>query len=191
MKKAIAFIPLFVSMLCDGQLSDREIRILKDGKAVLDSSPVYQLPFEKGKKYFLIQAYNSGFSHKNELSLDFRVKKGSAICAARAGRVIEIKQDSEVGGLKESYLSQGNHVIILHEDSSKAFYWHLAPNGVLIQLGDTVTAGQVIGLSGDTGYSAFPHLHFQVVDNAGKELATRFFTRKRILYLRPGKYYRS
>lgn len=190
MKTYCTFLSMFITMLSFAQLTDSEIRTLKDGKTFMDTSHIYQLPFENGKRYFLIQAYNSSFSHKEELSLDFKMKKESVICAARAGRVIEIKKDSEEGGLKESYLSQGNHIIILHEDGSKAYYWHLSPDGVSVQLDDSVKAGQAIGLSGDTGYSAFPHLHFQVIDINGREIATRFYTSKGIIYLRPGKYYR-
>ncbi len=47
-------------------------------------------------------------------------------------------------------------------DGSIAYYWHLQKDGVLVNIGDTVQTGQWIGLSGNTGYSAFPHLHFEV-----------------------------
>lgn len=190
MKTPFTVFLLFTSIINHAQLSDSEIRTLKSGNALMDTSHIYQLPFEAGERYLLIQAYNSQLSHKNELSLDFKMKKGSVICAARAGSVIAIKEDSEAGGLKETYINEGNHVIILHADGSKALYWHLAPGGVSVQLGDTVSAGQAIGLSGDTGYSAFPHLHFQVVDHDGKEIATRFYTSRGIIYLKPGKYYK-
>ena len=54
--------------------------------------------------------------------------------------------------------------------------------------------GQLIGLSGNTGYSAFPHMHFEVIGNDGKgnyrQLATRFNTNKGIVYLRPAHFYR-
>ena len=118
------------------------------------------------------------------------MQKGSKICAARAGVVTEIKKDSDVGGLKDEYLSQGNHIIITHTDGSTAMYWHLKKDGVLVNVGDSVIQGQHIGYSGNTGYSAFPHLHFQVYDNNGTNIATRFLTKKGIRYLRPGKYYR-
>lgn len=138
----------------------------------------------------MIQAYNSKMSHKGELSLDFKMKPGTVICAAREGIVLALKKDSDVGGLKDEFLSQGNHIIIQHSDGSKAMYWHLQKDGVLVAVGDSVEKGQQIAFSGNTGYTAFPHLHFQVEDSNGKEIATRFQTKKGIIYLRPGYSYR-
>jgi murein DD-endopeptidase MepM/ murein hydrolase activator NlpD len=181
---------LFSVVISKAQLTDREIRNLKGGYVKPDNSFIYHLPFAKGSKFLLIQGYNSTMSHKDELSLDFKMRKGSKICAARAGVVTEIKKDSDVGGLKDEYLSQGNHIIITHDDGSTAMYWHLKKDGVLVNVGDSVIQGQHIGYSGNTGYTAFPHLHFQVYDSNGTNIATRFLTKKGIRYLRPGKYYR-
>jgi murein DD-endopeptidase MepM/ murein hydrolase activator NlpD len=181
---------LFSVVISKAQLTDREIRNLKGGYVKPDNSFIYHLPFAKGSKFLLIQGYNSTMSHKDELSLDFKMRKGSKICAARAGVVTEIKKDSDVGGLKDEYLSQGNHIIITHDDGSTAMYWHLKKDGVLVNVGDSVIQGQHIGYSGNTGYTAFPHLHFQVYDSNGTNIATRFLTKKGVRYLRPGKYYR-
>ncbi len=191
MKYRFIFLFIAFSFTANAQLTDKEIYNLKSGKVKPDNSYIYTLPFSKGSKFLLIQAYNSKMSHKNEISLDFKMKKGSKICAARAGVITAIKEDSDVGGLKDEYLSQGNHIIIKHDDGSEAMYWHLKKDGVLVNIGDTVKQGQHIGYSGNTGYTAFPHLHFQVYDAAGKNIATRFITKKGIIYLRPGKYYRA
>jgi murein DD-endopeptidase MepM/ murein hydrolase activator NlpD len=173
------------------QLSDKEIHDLKGGRIKPDNSYIYYLPFAEGSRCLLIQAYNSRMSHKKELSLDFKLKKGSRVCAARDGVVTATKDDSNAGGLKEEYLSQGNHIIITHNDGSFAMYWHLQKDGVLVKTGDTVKQGQHIGYSGNTGYTAFPHLHFQVQDKFGNDIATRFLTHKGIIYLRPGKWYKG
>jgi hypothetical protein len=190
MKWWLFFVLVTFSVIANAQLTDREIRNLKGGHVKPDNSFVYHLPFAKGNKFLLIQAYNSTMSHKDELSLDFKMRKGSKICAARGGVVTEIKKDSDVGGLKDEYLSQGNHIIITHDDGSTAMYWHLKKDGVLVNVGDSIIQGQHIGYSGNTGYTAFPHLHFQVYDSNGTNIATRFLTKKGIRYLRPGKYYR-
>jgi murein DD-endopeptidase MepM/ murein hydrolase activator NlpD len=189
MKPLLPFF-LLLSVCCNAQLDDKSIHDLKSGRVHNDESYIYRLPVGKGKKCFLIQAYNSKMSHKNELSLDFKMKTGTKIFAARDGVVEQVKEDSEAGGLKDEYLSQGNHVIIRHNDGSMAMYWHLQKDGAIVNTGDTVAKGQWIGLSGNTGYTAFPHLHFEVKDKTGKELPTRFYTKKGAIYLRPAHWYR-
>ena len=185
---------ILMKFLCYGQ-DQYSIRDLKAGKFKADSSYIYTLPFEKNKKVFVIQAYESKMSHKGERALDFKIKKGTRICAAREGVVTSFRNDSDKGGLKDENLSDGNYISIKHSDGSIAHYWHLQKNGVLVNVGDTVKAGQPIGNSGNTGYSAFPHLHFEVqgYDASGNyvQLPTRFYTNKGVIYLRPGKFYRT
>jgi murein DD-endopeptidase MepM/ murein hydrolase activator NlpD len=192
MKFILLILLLPFNTFSQNQYSTRD---LKDGKFKDDSSYVYTLPFEHKKKVFLIQGYESMFSHKGEKALDFKVKKGTKICAARDGVVTGVRKDSDKGGLKPENISDGNYITIKHNDGSVAWYWHLQKDGVLVNEGDTVKTGQVIGLSGNTGYSAFPHLHFEVqgYDPSGNyvQLPTRFFTQKGIIYLRPGKFYRT
>lgn len=191
MKILFLILSTFLACTSFAQLSDQEIYDAKGGRIKNDTSYVYWLPYLPGKKFFLAQAANSHMSHKDELSLDFKMKKGSQICAAREGVVIEVKKDSDKGGLKDEYLSQGNHIIIQHNDGSIAQYWHLDKEGAFVNVGDTIQKGQLIGLSGNTGYTAFPHLHFQVKNKEGKQILTRFLTRKGIIYLRPAKWYKG
>lgn len=192
--KIIFFLALVVPSVSIAQ-SDYSIRELKNGKFKDDSSYVYTLPFKHKKKVFLIQGYESMFSHKGERALDFKVKTGTTVCAARGGIVTAIREDSDKRGLKTENLSDGNYIYIRHDDGSEANYWHFKKDGVLVNVGDTVQTGQPIGLSGNTGYSAFPHLHFEVRGNDGKgnyvQLPTRFYTRQGILYLSPGQFYRA
>lgn len=189
MKITLHFFFLLITGLSFAQVNNKTIRDLKSGRVENDNSYIYSLPFAPGKKVFLIQAYNSGFSHKNEIALDFKIKEGTEIFAAREGVVTSTKEDSDRGGAKNEYMNDGNHIIVKHDDGSIAWYWHLKKDGVLVNAGDTITKGQHIGYSGNTGYSAFPHLHFEVTEN-GKQIPTRFNTKNGVLYLRPGKFYR-
>lgn len=189
--KYIAF--LLAPVCCFAQ-SNYSYRDLKAGRYVEDTSYVYTLPFQKGKRVFVVQGYESNMSHKGEVSLDFKVRKGTAICAAREGIVVATRDDSNKGGLKPANLSDGNYICILHSDGSKGYYWHLQKNGVEVKMGDTIQRGQVIGFSGNTGYSAFPHLHFEVqgYDDKGRyrQLPTRFQTKRGIRYLKPLHFYK-
>ncbi len=159
-----------------------------------DKSFIYQLPFIIGTKHKVVQAAYSKLSHKGEIALDFNAKLGTTICAARGGIVTAAYSNSKIGGLNEKYLNDGNHIIIQHNDGSQAMYWHLQYKGTLVNIGDTVTAGQIIGKTGNTGYTAFPHLHFEVngltANGTYSQLQVRFYTHKGIQYLRPLKKYK-
>jgi len=164
-------------------------------QADVDSSPVYDLPFPAGTQRLLIQGYRSSFSHKGRLALDFKMKKGSPVTAAREGVVTRVEERYTKGGTSKKYLGKANVVVIRHEDGSQAMYAHLQHNGAVVNLGDTVKRGQLIAYSGSTGYSALPHLHFIVwgpVPGGGRsQLPTRFRTEKGDAYLKPGKRYKA
>jgi len=172
-----------------------ELKGLQKGIIKDDSSFVYQLPYEAGKTHLLVQGYFSRYTHRNRAALDFKMKKGSKVCAVRDGVVIRVKEDGKKGGGNTKYRPDGNLVVIQHSDSSRSGYWHLKYNGVLVNVGDSVKAGQVIALSGKTGYTYFPHLHFIVWKSDGKgqwkQVGTRFQTNKGIYYLRPFRFYRN
>ena len=53
-------------------------------------------------------------------------------------------------------------------------YWHLQKNGALVNIVDTITLAQLIGYSGNTGYTAYSHLHLQVQNSIGQMVATLF-----------------
>ncbi len=172
-----------------------EMKRLQKGIIKDDTSFVYELPYEENKSRLLVQGYFSMYTHKHRAALDFKLRSGTKICAVRDGVVIRVKDDGNKGGTHVKYRSYGNHIVIQHEDSSRSGYWHLRHKEVFVKVGDTVKAGQPIGLSGKTGYTYFPHLHFIVwrYDKNGKwtQVGTRFNTSKGIRYLRPLRYYRK
>lgn len=165
----------------------------KRTKGVADSSFVYELPFAFGEQHYLIQGYNGIWSHQGDHALDFTMKQGTPVLAARSGIVTEIKEDGEKHGFKGPAAYDGNYIEIRHSDGTYAGYWHLQKNGVLVEVGDTVSTGQQIGLSGHTGFSSMPHLHFYVYGYDANGHYTTFPTRFRFpkgaQYLRPSRHY--
>ena len=98
------------------------------------------------------QVYN-GSGHNG---IDFGIKVGTPILAASAGVVLGTGDtDASCAGV-----SYGKWVLIKHSNGLTTLYAHLS----LIQVtkGEMVTSRQKIGLSGNTGYSTGPHLHFTV-----------------------------
>lgn len=172
----------------------KQVKLLQKGILKDDTSYVYALPFLERKKYRVIQGYFSRFTHKERAALDFNMKKGDTITAARDGIVVRAKEDGKKGGLNRKYRSEGNNIVIQHADGSRAGYWHLQHNGVLVNIGDTVKKGQPIALSGKTGYAFVPHLHFLVWRSGGgqwQQVPTRFQTSKGIMYLRSWRKYKK
>ena len=94
------------------------------------------------------------------------------IYAARTGIVVEVNNDFFNGGTKQAYKTRANSIRILHEDGSMAVYAHLALERAQVYPGLNVSAGQLIGYSGNTGFSSGPHLHFAVQLNQGMELVS-------------------
>jgi hypothetical protein len=119
----------------------------------------YILPYPTGKAYPLNQTYCGPPSgHHNQLAYDFLIPIGNEVVAARSGVVRALREDSPDDGQG----SQHNHVLIEHADGTVGFYAHLKQSGVLVEVGDDVTAGQLIAYSGHSGTTDVPHLHFGV-----------------------------
>ncbi|HUX11744.1 MAG TPA: M23 family metallopeptidase [Spirochaetia bacterium] len=130
----------------------------------LDRYHRYLFPFEHGRIHQVTQGYNGRFSHygENQYALDFDLDAGAVVCAARAGVVAEVKDNSSLSGLDAGFAPHGNYLLIAHDDGSFANYAHLRRGGSLVRPGETVEAGQRIAYSGNTGRTSGPHLHFDV-----------------------------
>lgn len=195
MKLIILLLVVFISACSVSKNPLRnQVKQLQKGIIKDDTSYVYALPFEKGKTFRVIQGYFSRFTHKERAALDFNMKRGTNITAAREGVVIRVKEDGTLGGLNKKYRPHGNNLVIEHPDGSRAGYWHLQHNGILVNMGDSVKKGQLIAISGKTGYAFSPHLHFLVWRSGGgqwQQIPTRFQTSKGIKYLRSWKKYRN
>lgn len=109
------------------------------------------------------QAFAGHYSHtdaQNLYAVDFPLPEGTPVLAARAGRVMQVVDSRE----------QGSLLRILHSDGSMALYAHLQAGSASVRPGQAVAAGQAIALSGNTGHSSGPHLHFVVQANTGLAL---------------------
>jgi murein DD-endopeptidase MepM/ murein hydrolase activator NlpD len=125
---------------------------------------VYQLPYKKGTIYKVIQGYNGTFSHYGEIaySIDFNLPENTPVLAARGGKVVQAESSFSSGGVDEYYRDRVNLVRILHSDGTIGDYYHFKFGGISVKPGQQVAAGELIGYSGNTGYSSTPHLHFDV-----------------------------
>jgi len=135
----------------------------------------YQLPFRKSASYYVTQGFNGRFSHNSDYSryaVDLGMPEGSAVHAVKAGMVMNINKDFNIGGTKEKLLSKANVLRILHADGTMAIYAHLQPDSVQVRIGQKIKSGQFIARSGNTGYSTGPHLHFAIEKNIDMQLTS-------------------
>lgn len=133
----------------------------------------YLPPLAPGGRFQVSQGFGGEFSHhdlQNQYAVDIMMPIGTPIHAARAGIVLEVEDDFYVGGMQQAFASKANSIWILHDDGSIAVYAHLALEMAQVYPGLQVQAGDLIGYSGNTGFSSGPHLHFAVQVNRGMQL---------------------
>jgi murein DD-endopeptidase MepM/ murein hydrolase activator NlpD len=111
-----------------------------------------------------------------QFAMDYDAPEGTAVLAARNGKVISIKQNSTIGGDDKKFENDGNYIEILHDNDEISEYEHLKYKSVKIKVGDIVETGQPIAEVGNTGWSECPHLHFMVYpkDKINKTLKIKF-----------------
>ena len=129
-----------------------------------DDDYLYRLPYADGTSYRVLQGFGSRFSHRGieQYAIDFKMSVGTPVHAARGGIVARVIESNNKGCWEDGCGRYANFIVVMHEDGTTGEYYHLQQNGALVDVGDTVVAGQKIGLSGNTGHTALPHLHFAV-----------------------------
>ncbi|AUX36094.1 MULTISPECIES: M23 family metallopeptidase [Sorangium] len=141
-------------------------------------SSFYRLPFGPGSGFTLDQGnwddpgakHTASDGQAQSYSYDFLAPVGTEVRAARAGRVAFVHSAQSINttvpytapGDPDLERGEGNLVVIRHLDDTAAAYAHLQQDQVFVREGEYVPRGRVIALSGNTGHSFAPHLHFDV-----------------------------
>lgn len=154
-----------------------------DPGAQPDDGVTYRLPYQVGTSHTVSQTYPASATHLTRDSMyavDFAMRVGTDVVAARDGIVFDVATKSFKGGPDEAqYAKLANLVRVLHDDGTYAVYAHLNWNTIRVRPGERVVAGEYIADSGNTGFSSGPHLHFAVLRNLGmrvESLPVRFRT---------------
>lgn len=135
-----------------------------DRNAAHNDDHVYRLPYASGRSYRVIQGFGSRFSHTGteQYAVDFRMEEGTPVHAARGGVVADLEESHSIGCWEDGCGLYANYVVVLHDDGTTGEYYHLQKDGALVEIGQRVFPGQKIALSGNTGHTTIPHLHFAV-----------------------------
>jgi murein DD-endopeptidase MepM/ murein hydrolase activator NlpD len=164
-------VSLFCFMLagCGNGLNEISLTGVCDGYGDPMTS-AYKVPYAVGTSHEIAQGNCGPASHNgnDKYAYDFIMPIGTAVIAARAGTVYKVVQDKNDGN---GCASGDNHVYIQHSDGTMARYVHLTHNGSLVSEGDSITQGQTIASSGNTGCSGGPHLHFQVDSDISSQIS--------------------
>lgn len=132
--------------------------------------PGYLLPWAGGEIHGVTQGEDTTFTHNGltAYALDFDLNYETVV-AARSGKVVMAREDSNAGGCSSFYENSSNYVVIDHGDGTAGSYLHLAYGSVEVEVGDIVARGEPLAVSGETGVTCSdvdggpgPHLHFQV-----------------------------
>ncbi|PWS47861.1 peptidase [Streptomyces sp. FT05W] len=114
------------------------------------TSSGWTAPVENANVTTQYRASGASWSSGYHTGSDFQAASGTSVRSIGEGTVVS-------AGWSGSY---GNEVVIQHSDGMYSQYAHLS--SLEVTTGQTVTGGQQIGLSGSTGNSTGPHLHFEV-----------------------------
>ncbi|MGW2258869.1 M23 family metallopeptidase [Streptomyces sp. NPDC001780] len=109
------------------------------------------------KKYALSASFGRGgnmWAHKHS-GQDFAVPVGTPVHAAHQGTVVKAGPNGAGDGP-----AYGNAIVIKHKDGTYSQYAHLSQ--IDVSVGQQVKTDQKIALSGNTGNSSGPHLHFEI-----------------------------
>ncbi len=113
----------------------------------------YRQPFDGS--YPITQGFGERITDpKGHTGIDFALPLGTPVLASANGVVYH------VGFAENGY---GNYIVLNHEDGRKTLYAHLQHTMVVKTM--HVRQGQQIGMSGSTGNSTGPHLHFEIQQN--------------------------
>lgn len=104
----------------------------------------------------------------NEDAVDFMMPKGTPVLAGRAGKVTKVFDGHGDGGpcWKTGEKHEANMVEVSHDDGTVDQYLHLEAGGIMVKKGDTVSKGDLLAHSGNSGCTSAPHLHVHTLNPA-------------------------
>ncbi len=116
-----------------------------------------------------------GASYDGHKGVDFRIssiadmKKGVPVLAAAPGRVKAVRDGmvdrlirSEEDRIAVRNRECGNGLLVVHDDGWETQYCHMKKGSLRVQPGDIIQRGQILGMVGLSGQTAFPHIHLAI-----------------------------
>jgi biotin carboxyl carrier protein len=139
----------------------REAAIMKQALEAPPTAPHWKDAFVKPLSGEVVGPFGqasiiNGMQRAPHSGVDLKGERGTPVVSINTGRVV----------LTGEYFFNGLFVVVDHGGAIQSMYFHL--DKILVQQGDKVTKGQVVGLLGATGRATGPHLHFGIRINGAR-----------------------
>jgi len=147
----------------------RESAIMKEVLEAPPTAPQWKGPFVKPLSGEVVGTFGqasiiNGMPRAPHSGVDLKAEKGTPVVSINSGRV----------ALTGEHFFNGLFVVVDHGGALQSMYFHL--DKILVQQGDKVTKGRVVGLVGATGRATGPHLHFGIRINGARIDPMQFMT---------------
>jgi hypothetical protein len=150
----------------DAKLFFRIEPLQQSSVTALSSYSGHKLPWQGGVSYEVRRGVGGHPNPVEYWAYDFAMANGTEIWASYSGTVVHVTHSYGPGTCNPDLGDQGNRVVVNNDDGSASLYLHLQQNGARVSVGQRVKQGDLIGLSGNSGYVCGSgggyHLHFQV-----------------------------
>ena len=116
------------------------------------------------------QGFGGAGHHKGPTShhaVDFACDANTPVCAVADGAVLSVTDSKRIGAAHVDLLPEANTIELrLNATGAVAVYLHLSAGSACVSVNQQVKAGDVLALSGNTGFTTGPHLHLQLNEPA-------------------------
>jgi len=139
----------------------KEAAIMKEALEASPTVPQWKGPFVKPLSGEVVGTFGqasiiNGMPRAPHSGVDLKAERGTPVVSINSGRVV----------LTGEHFFNGLFVVVDHGGAVQSMYFHL--DKILVQQGDEVTKGMVVGLVGATGRATGPHLHFGIRINGAR-----------------------
>jgi murein DD-endopeptidase MepM/ murein hydrolase activator NlpD len=124
-------------------------------------TPVNMAKVTRFGSHFISPAHQGGIQN----AVDFYTPNGTAVRAPATGVICGLVEKFDAHGLTKKYWLMGNELKIKCKNGEYILLEHLQcgfAKKLNIKIGQKVSACEVVGMSGDTGFAEFPHVHMEV-----------------------------
>jgi len=139
----------------------KEAAIMQEALEAPPTAPQWKGPFVKPLSGEVVGTFGqasiiNGMPRSPHSGVDLKAERGTPVASINSGRVV----------LTGEHFFNGLFVVVDHGGAVQSMYFHL--DKILVQQGDEVTKGMVVGLVGATGRATGPHLHFGIRINGAR-----------------------